>query len=121
MLKFRVALQTKYPHAKAMDAIDGLMWEGRSLQYNRQTPLHPDSTDPPQAWVALVAFGRFTKGFLWIPRLNLLLFYGPGSIIFLRGHILPHEVLAFEDGQRVSIAHFTHQSLWEEMDISLPY
>ncbi|KAG1726213.1 hypothetical protein EDB19DRAFT_1833511 [Suillus lakei] len=86
MLKFQVALQTKYAHVKAMDAIDGLLWEGRSLQYNRQTPLHPDSTDPPQAWVALVAF-----------------------------------VLAFEDGQRVSIAHFTHQSLWEEMGIALPY
>ncbi|KAG1725972.1 hypothetical protein EDB19DRAFT_1833592 [Suillus lakei] len=64
MLKFQVALQTKYAHVKAMDAIDGLLWEGCSLQYNRWTPLHPESTDPPQAWVALVAFVNFTSELL---------------------------------------------------------
>ncbi|KAG0705959.1 hypothetical protein DFH29DRAFT_1067185 [Suillus ampliporus] len=120
MKKLRHDLRVRYPHVQAMDSIDGILWEGRSFQYNGQTPLHPDSTAPPRAWVALVALGEFTKGQLWIPRLNLLLFYGPGTIIFIRGHILPHEVLAFEDGQRVSITHFTHETLWKEMGMSLP-
>ncbi|KAG2049939.1 hypothetical protein BDR06DRAFT_892765, partial [Suillus hirtellus] len=93
---------------------------GRSIQYNCQTPLHPDSTDPPKAWVALVALGTFQKGHLWIPWLRLLLYYEPGSIVFLLGHILPHEVLAFQDGQRVSIAHFTHESIWTELGVHLP-
>ncbi|KAG2029772.1 hypothetical protein BDR03DRAFT_1041897 [Suillus americanus] len=92
MLALRAALRKKYPYVKAMETIDCLLWEGRSIQYNRQTPLHPDSTDPPKAWVALVALG----------------------------HILPHEVLAFQDGQRVSIAHFTHESLWTELGVHLP-
>ncbi|KAJ8587483.1 hypothetical protein M405DRAFT_741718, partial [Rhizopogon salebrosus TDB-379] len=65
-------------------------------------PLHPDSTDPPTAWVALVTLGKFKGGSLFIPRLNLVLYYKPGTIIFLHGHILPHEVWAFHDGQRVS-------------------
>ncbi|KAJ8579255.1 hypothetical protein M405DRAFT_754724 [Rhizopogon salebrosus TDB-379] len=105
---------------RVLQSIDELSWEGRSVQYNRQTPLHPDSTDPPSAWVALVALGKFKGGSLFIPRLNLVLYYEPGTIIFIRGHILPHEVLAFHDGQRVSIAHFTHESLWNEMKMKCP-
>ncbi|KAG1847260.1 hypothetical protein C8R48DRAFT_779242 [Suillus tomentosus] len=104
MEKFAFALREHYPHVRAWSAIDGLLWEGRSFQFNRQTPLHPDSTDPVNCWVAL----------------NLRLFYEPGTIILLRGHILPHEVEAFFDGQRISIAHFTHESLWKALGLHLP-
>jgi hypothetical protein len=120
MQEFAVALRKKYPHVKAWSAIDGLLWEGRSFQFNRQTPLHPDSTDPPKCWVALVALGHFKGGHLFIPRLNLRLWYEPGTIILLRGHILPHVVEAFFDGQRISIAHFTHESLWDALGLQLP-
>ncbi|KAG1802586.1 hypothetical protein EV424DRAFT_1351688 [Suillus variegatus] len=106
MTKFAVALRNKYVHVKAWSVIDGLLWE--------------DSTDPPQCWVALVALGTFKGGHLFIPRLNLRLWYEPGTIILLCGHILPHVVEAFFDGQRVSIAHFTHESLWKALGLSLP-
>lgn len=118
MERFAEAIRQKFPHVKAWSAIDGLLWEGRSLQFNRQTPLHPDSTDPPNCWVALVSLGEFTKGQLFTPRLNLRLWYEPGTIILLRGHILPHEVEEFFGGQRVSIAHFTHESLWKALGLS---
>jgi len=116
----RSACALKYTHMKVLQSIDSLAWEGRSIQYNRQTPLHADSTDPPTAWVALVALGEFKGGSLFIPRLNLVLYYEPGTIIFLRGHILPHQVLPFYGGQRLSIAHFTHESLWNEMGVACP-
>ena len=41
-------------------------------------------------------------------------------MIFLRGGILPHEVEAWEGGQRVLLAHFTHKSLWDEFGHCLP-
>jgi hypothetical protein len=120
MERFADAFRQKFPHIKAWSVINGLLWEGRSLQFNQQTPLHPDSTDPPSYWVALVALGEFTKGQLFIPRSNLWLWYEPGTIILLRGHILPHEVEEFFGGQRVSIVHFTHESLWKALGLSLP-
>jgi hypothetical protein len=118
--ELRDAVHDKYPFAKAMDSIDPLLMEGRAIMWNRQTPLHSDSTDPVKAWVVLLTLGQFTKGYLWIPRLNLRLFYEPGTMIVLRGHILPHEVEAWEGGQRVSMVHFTHESLWKEFGISIP-
>ncbi|KAG2132885.1 uncharacterized protein EDB93DRAFT_1093456, partial [Suillus bovinus] len=61
--------------------------------------------------VALVALGSFKSDHLFIPRLNLRLWYESSTIILLYGHILPHAIKAFFDGQRISIAHFTHESL----------
>jgi hypothetical protein len=118
--QLRSAVHLKYPFAKALDSIDPLLMEGRALMWNRQTVNHADRTDPIRAWVALMVLGKFKKGFLFISRLNLRLEYEPGAIIFLRGHILPHEVEAWEGGQRVSIVHFTHQSLWDEFKMECP-
>jgi hypothetical protein len=110
----RKAVHAKYAFARALDSIDPLLFEGRAIMWNRQTPLHGDYTDPVRAWVALIVLGDFTKGHLFVPRLNLRLSYEPGTIVYIRGHILPHEVEAWEGGQRVSIVHFTHQSVWDE-------
>ena len=110
----RKAVHAKYAFARAVDSIDPLLFEGRAIMWNRQTRLHGDYTDPVRAWVALLVLGKFKKGHLFVPRLNLRLSYEPGTIVYLRGHILPHEVEAWEDGQRVSIVHFTHQSVWDE-------
>jgi hypothetical protein len=88
--------------------------------WNRQTPLHGDLADPLKSWVVLLVLGKFTKGHLWIPKLQLRLFYEPGTIVIFRGHLLPHEVECWEGGQRVSIVHFTHQSLWDEFGMECP-
>jgi hypothetical protein len=113
----RKAVHAKYAFARALDSIDPLLFEGRAIMWNRQTRLHGDYTDPVRAWVALFVLGKFKKGQLFVPRLNLRLSYEPGTIVYIRGHILPHEVEAWEDGQRVSIVHFTHQSVWDEFDM----
>jgi hypothetical protein len=118
--KLRDAVHAKYPHARAIYAIDPLLQEGRALMWNRQTPLHADRTDPLNAWVTLITLGEFTGGHLFIPCLNLRLLYEPGAIVMLRGHRLPHVVEAWEGGQRVSIVHFTHESLWREFGMTCP-
>ena len=68
----------------------------------------------------LLVFGAFEKGYLVIPHLNLQLRYQDGDMIFLRGGILPHEVEAWERGQRVLLAHFTHKFLWNKFRLCLP-
>jgi hypothetical protein len=121
MLKqLRAAVHRKYTFARAMDSVDPLLFEGRAIMWNRQTRLHGDYTDPVRAWVALVVLGAFKKGDLFIPRLNLRISYEPGTIVLIRGHILPHEVEAWVGGQRVSIVHFTHQSVWDEFGMECP-
>ena len=118
LTELRKAVHAKYAFARALDSVDPLLFEGRAIMWNRQTRLHADSTDPIRAWVCLFVLGKFKKGYLFIPRLNLRLSYEPGTIIFIRGHILPHEVEAWEGGQRVSIVHFTHQSVWDEFNMT---
>jgi hypothetical protein len=118
--QLRRAVHERYPFAKAINSIDPLLFEGRAIMWNRQTPLHGDKTDPIRSWVVLVVLGKFRKGHLFIPRLNLRLFYEPGTVIILRGHLLPHEVEAWEGGQRISMAHFTHESLWREFNMECP-
>ncbi|KAF7335733.1 hypothetical protein MVEN_02229000 [Mycena venus] len=42
---------------------------------------------------------------------------GAGTMIMVCGRILPHAIEAFSDGQRIVIAHFTHQTLWDVYSI----
>ncbi|KAJ7619015.1 hypothetical protein DFH06DRAFT_935352, partial [Mycena polygramma] len=65
--------------------------------------------DPPTSWAVLVASGPFSGGELSIPCLGLCMSYTDGTMIMVRGKVLPHEVEAFVDGQRICIAHFTHE------------
>jgi len=120
MEQLQEACHRKYPHTQAIGAIDPILYEGRAIMFNRQTPKHVDRLDPLRSWAALLVLGAFQGGTMYIERLQLRLRYLPGDMIFIRGAILPHEVEAFSGGQRISIAHFTHQSLWKEFNMEIP-
>lgn len=113
-------VREKYPHARALAALDPLQMEGRAIMFNRKTPVHPDRQDPHRSWALLVTLGQCCGGKMYIPRLNLRLRYDPGDLVAVRGKPLPHGVEAWSGGQRISIAHFTHQSLWDEFDLTCP-
>ncbi|KAF8576319.1 hypothetical protein K439DRAFT_1367617 [Ramaria rubella] len=115
-------ISDQYPAIKVLVDLDPKMvWQARSIMYNRQTPLHRDSKDPIGGWEALLALGKFTGGgFFFIPRLNLKIRYGPGDLILLRGGLLKHEVEAWENGQRVSIAYYTHKDTWVVAGLEVP-
>jgi len=117
----RDAVHVKYPYARALATLDPLVMEGRAIMFNRQTPCHLDRLDPLRGWAAMITVGLFDKGgTLWIPRLRLRIRYLPGDVILIRGRILPHEVEAWSGGQRISIAHFTHMSLWNFFGMTCP-
>lgn len=117
----REKCKAQHPFVKALSVLDPLVMEGRAIQFNRQTPLHPDFHDPEKSWALMVTFGKFkTGGELCIPRLNLEMKYRPRDIVVIRGRILPHEVKPWGPGQRLSIAHFTHESLWRSYGMECP-
>lgn len=120
LVNINARLEKFYPHLKALAAIDPCVFEGRAIMFNRRTPVHRDSKDPLKGWAILVVLGDFTQGYLFIPRLNLRLRYRPGDVVALRGRILEHEVEMWVGGQRISIAHFTHQSKWDEAGEEYP-
>ena len=106
---------------RALTSIDPLMMEGRAIMYNRKTPLHTDRLDPLRGWATMITFGNFSEGGdCYIERLKLRIRYHPGDAIIIRGRILPHEVEEWGPGQRISIAHFTHTSIWESEDMICP-
>lgn len=113
------SLSKAYPHVRARAAIDPILFQGRSIIFNRQTPNHFDTKDPKLGWNPLTVAGAFTGGRLRIRRLGLRMWFGGGACAFVRGAILEHEIEEFDGGQRISIAHFCHDSLWKEMGITL--
>ncbi|TFK64804.1 hypothetical protein BDN72DRAFT_774126 [Pluteus cervinus] len=111
----------KYAHVEALNAIDPLVYEGRAIMFNRQTPAHVDKQDPKRSWATMITLGDFTAGGnLRIERLNLTIRYLPRDVVILRGRLLQHEVQAWSGGRRISIAHFTHESLWKEFGMTCP-
>ncbi|EJD35677.1 hypothetical protein AURDEDRAFT_43138, partial [Auricularia subglabra TFB-10046 SS5] len=83
-------------------------FHGRSLIYNRATPLHADRRDPKQNLTPILTVGDYSTGTLYIPELGLEIAYEPGTLVLLRGGLLKHRV-EFNGGQRIGIAHFLHQ------------
>lgn len=87
-----------------------LLWVGRSFILNRATPLHRDGRDHPANWTLLITLGTSTSGDLWLLGIATRMFYEPGTIVFIRGGLMEHQVLDFK-GQRIAIAHFVHKSV----------
>lgn len=112
-------LQDKYPFVRARSYIDPLLFQGRSIIFNRQTPSHIDRRDPHLGWNPLTTAGDYAGGWLRIRELSLRMWFGPGACVFLRGAVLHHEIEPFNLGQRIVIAHFCHKSLWRDADIEL--
>ncbi|KLO17329.1 hypothetical protein SCHPADRAFT_887118 [Schizopora paradoxa] len=106
----------------SLAANDPILMEGRSLIFNRQTPLHNDSLDCPTGWQFIIAAGHFTSGgSLYIPHLDLSLRLLPGDLVALRGRVLSHEIEPWSGGQRISMVNFTHESVWKYAKVPMPH
>ena len=109
----------KYALYQCLAAIDPSFFHGRSIIYNRATPLHADRQDPKQNLTPVLTLGKYTSGTLYVPELGLQVDYAPGTLVMLRGGLLKHSV-SYEGGQRISIAHFLHQYMLNELDECIP-
>ncbi|EJD34029.1 hypothetical protein AURDEDRAFT_76528, partial [Auricularia subglabra TFB-10046 SS5] len=103
----------------AVASLDPTYLHGRSISYNRATRNHEDARDPPEAWTPILVVGKFKRGgTLIIKKLGMRMSYMPGTLIFIRGAVLPHEVDFFYSGQRISIAHFVHKAVLAQVGIT---
>jgi hypothetical protein len=109
----------KHSSLAVWDSVDPLLLEGRELLFNRLSGRHFDSQDPKLAYAGLYAAGNFSKGgYLFFKQLNLRVRLLPGDFVLLRGRVLAHEIEEWEGGQRISIPHFTHTSLWRDCGLA---
>lgn len=115
LLQLREAALKKHPIFEALNAIDPLLLEGRELLFNRLSGIHRDSLDPILGWAGLYAAGYYTSGgYLYIPPLKLRIRFQPGDFVLIRGRVVEHAIQEWSGGQRISIPHFTHTSLWRD-------
>lgn len=111
--RLRETMQKLIPSYNNLSAEDILVYEGREILYNRCSGLHTDSRDPQKGYAILTAFGNFKGGYVRIPHLGLRIRLEPGDAIALRGWVMPHQIEQWDEGQRISIPHFTHSSVWK--------
>jgi hypothetical protein len=102
------------PYIRALNSIDILLLEGREFLYNRLSELHTDGLDPQLGWAILIALGDFKGGHVHLPQLGLRVRLQPGDVVLIRGRVVKHEIEEWTDGQRISVPHFTHTSLWSQ-------
>ena len=91
---------------------------GRPWNYVQQKNAPPHRS--PGSSLCLGDNDHLWKLYRCIERLRLHILYLPGNAIIICGRILPHEVEEWGPGQRISIAHFTHSSLWKSEDMTCP-
>ncbi len=107
----------RFPAVKIFADVDSLLMGGRSLIFNRETPLHFDNRDLLTGWQVIIAGGDFaTGGAVHIPKLRLRLRLFPGDMVAIRGRVLDHEIEPWDGGQRISLVHFTHESVWKYVE-----
>ena len=98
---------------------DPLLMEGREVLFNRISGNHLDGQDPRLGYAGLYSCGTFTSGgWIYFRQLKLKIRLLPGDFILIRGRVLEHEILEFDGGQRISIPHFTHTSLWRDLGMA---
>jgi len=109
-----------YPGVAPFAGTDSLLMEGRSLIFNRQTPLHFDNRDLSVGWQVLIAGGNFKSGgSVYVPSLGLRLRLLPGDMVAIRGRLLAHKVEPWDGGQRISLVSFTHEDVWKYVEETL--
>lgn len=83
---------------------------GRAIIMNLPTSNHVDKEDSRLS--AMICLGNYTGGELVLPDLRLRLAYGPGHFVICKTSSLIHFVARWK-GTRITVVHFTHQSIIE--------
>ena len=58
----RSVAMSELEYLQGINALDPSYWQGRVILFNRQTPCHQDTRNPPAEWTPLHAAGSFTQG-----------------------------------------------------------
>lgn len=114
-------IMAKYKWAEDLYRQHDVLMQGQSFAFNRQTQSHTDSRGPCGEWTPLIGLGFSRGAKLRLAGIQEILPFEPGSIIFIRGGEIPHGIEAWQGGQRLSIACFTHRNIWDEFNLEYPW
>lgn len=120
-LKLHSDIVEAYDWAKDLFPNDPLLFHGQSIAFNRQTPSHTDSRGPMGEWTPLVGLGFSSGVKLRLAGVKEIIPFDSGTIIFIRGGEMAHAIEAWSGGQRISIAIFTHKTIWEQFKVQYPW
>ena len=119
LVKLREVSSSKHATLATYNNLDPLLMEGRELLFNRKSGRHIDLQDPVLGYAGLLSLGNFDRGgSLYLHQLNLKVSLLPGDFVLIRGRVLEHEIEDWDGGQRISIPHFTHTSLWRDCGLA---
>ena len=107
-----------FPILKTLDTSSVQCYVGYYLLVNILTTCHQDLKDPPDGWVAMVAFGDYENGKLCIPDIRIKFSYKSGDVIFFRSWALKHFIQYFI-GSRYVIVFSTTQKIFEWLGMVL--
>lgn len=114
-VELRRRVHSMFPFTRSIAAIDPLVYEGREILANVQMSDHTDRFDPIWGNAIIAGAGEHRDGYLRFPNLGLRVRLNPGDIVMFRGRVLRHSVEPWSGGQRISIPHFTHSTVWKMM------
>lgn len=120
-LQLREAIMKKYDWARDLLRDDIILTHGRSIAFNRQTQSHTDRLGPHGEWTPLIGLGFSRGATIRLAGIKEILPFEPRTIIFIRGGEIPHGIEAWQGGQRISIACFTHRVVWNEFRMTYPW
>ena len=78
---------------------------------------HWDISGSPYWYDILSTMGTYPTTTFWLPSLNALFSYHPGTVVAIAGKLIPHSVDAMKDGDRVCFAWFMQDDVHEYLHI----
>ena len=87
---------------------------------NRQTGPHRDKGGCPSHYDLLVSVGTHNHAAFKLPELGLSLLYNPGAFVVLVGKVFLHEVMTWEGGERICVAHFMKDAVHNRLQLPRP-
>ena len=93
---------------------------GISVISNCALICHLDINGHKEWYDFLVTAGTYKECWFHLPDLDLRLEYLPGTVVALNGRILRHEVVEWDEGDRVCYAHWVRPTLLNALSVDFP-
>ena len=96
------------------------VYTGIAVISNRDTPRHYDINGCPPWYDLLVSCGTHKTAEFSIPKLEVTLSYSPQTVVAVCGKILSHEVVHWEGGERICMAHYMRNMVHDRLGVDQP-
>jgi hypothetical protein len=115
-IKAGIQIAKEYPHTELWPSL----YTSVDMIVNRVTPPHRDSAGSAKHYDLLVSAGEHTRASLILREVGASFSYAPGTLVFLCGKVLMHELNEWEGGERICVAHYVHDTVHDHLGLARP-